>query len=125
MTLMELANQFAENNKGLTIGTKDVTNETLGGLDAKYHTPIKALVQNIKPKITVLDRFKPAYITQVFSDWDKVKAKLESLSNNGDIPDGIFLVLSKELYGKHFNDLDQSERGIIKVLSVYICIVSQ
>jgi len=125
MTLMELANRYATFNDGLTIGTNDMTNETLSMLSTKYHDPIKVLINNIKPKITVLDRFKPTYITQVFSDWNKVKAKLESLSDNEDVPDGIILVLSRELYEKHFNDLNQSERGIIKVLSVYICIVSQ
>lgn len=118
MTLLELANEKAITDQF----TMPVSCDTLECVDKKYHEPVNILIQNLKPKMSVLDKFRPVYITQAFSDMDQVVNKLDSIG--GDIPDGIISTLSKELYGKHFNELNNTEEGIIKILSTYICIVN-
>lgn len=118
MTLIELSRERAVIDQFKKIDSKD----TLAQVDIKYHTPVKVLIQNLRSKMSVLDKFKFVYITEAFSDMDQVVAKLESIG--GEIPNGITLTLSQELYGKIFNDLSDEERGIIKILSTYICIVN-
>ena len=88
----------------------------------RYSVSVKALIEIMKPKLTVLDKISIQFIEDAFTDIEAVTKKLDADTENGDIPDSILNVFSSELYGKTINELTDDEQNIIKVLSTYICI---
>lgn len=84
-------------------------------------TKIGNLCKGIRRQVKCADRVSIPFIEEAFRNVNIVADKLTQ-NDMEDIPDGIMNCFANELYAKPFNQLHQSERSIIAVLSVYILI---
>lgn len=78
------------------------------------------IINTMKPKMDILDRINVPFIEAVFDNMEEVKDLLEN--NSPDIPDGMILDISEKLYKDHFNNLNDEEQAIIKVIACYLSI---
>lgn len=86
----------------------------------QYIEPVNVLVNIMKPKMNRLKKISIPFIESQFDDIDTVCDVLDTKTNNKDIPDGIINALSNALYCVKFNDLNNKDQAIIKVLSCYL-----
>lgn len=75
----------------------------------------------MKPKMDILDKIEISFIEARLQDMEHVEDVLEH-HYNGDVPDYLLHMLSTNLYGSEFNQLNLDQQAIIKTLSVYLCI---
>lgn len=88
-------------------------------LDESTSKRIDGLVKIMELKMDRLDKISvPPFIESVF-DCD-VTEKLNAKTVDGDIPDAVINTLAAKLYHHVFKELDDAERSVIKILSVYI-----
>ena len=80
------------------------------------------IINIMKPKMDILDKINVPFIEATFEDMDEVVTLLEN--NSSDISDGMILRLAENLYENHFNNLDDEEQAIIKVIACYLSIQS-
>lgn len=88
----------------------------------KYSTPVKVLIKNMRNKVEIFDRVDIPYIENAFSD-DYPQILDEKLEDQ-EIPNALIEELAYGIFDKKINDLTENQRSIIKVLSVYICILN-
>lgn len=80
------------------------------------------IINIMKPKMDILDKINVPFIEATFEDMDEVVTLLEN--NSSDISDGMILRLAENLYENHFNNLNDEEQAIIKVIACYLSIQS-
>lgn len=83
---------------------------------------IENVGEDIRRKLPILDRVSIPYIQNIMTDSYDAVDKLVDKTGSEEIPGGVLEGFSNKVYGKPFNQLDQNERSIIAVLSVYILI---
>ena len=92
--------------------TMDMPNE--------YVSTVGRVIDDLKYRVDDFGDVTIEYIQYTLDSVDDIDKCLSF--TNGDIPDGMMNTLSNGLYGKHFNDLDRSEKSIIITISAYICV---
>ena len=92
--------------------TMDMPNE--------YVSTVGRVIDDLKYRVDDFGDVTIEYIQYTLDSVDDIDKCLSF--TNGDIPDGMMNTLSNGLYGKHFNDLDRSEKSIIITISTYICV---
>lgn len=80
------------------------------------------IINIMKPKMDILDKINVPFIEATFEEMDEVVTLLEN--NSSDISDGMILRLAENLYENHFNNLNDEEQAIIKVIACYLSIQS-
>lgn len=83
---------------------------------------IENVGEDIRKKLSILDRVSVPYIQNTINDSYEAVEKLINKTGSEEVPNGILEGFSKKIYEKSFNQLDQNERSIIALLSVYILI---
>lgn len=91
-------------------------------LDSNLTNRVKNLTSIIFPQRNKFDRVHVTFIENKLMNLPSLTSMLDKY-NDGNIPDGVFELISEELYKEHFNNLDIDKQNIIEVLAVY-CIVS-
>lgn len=86
----------------------------------EYVSTVGRVIDDLKYRVDDFGDVTIEYIQYTLDSVDDIDKCLSF--TNGDIPDGMMNTLSNGLYGKHFNDLDRSEKSIIITISTYICV---
>ena len=87
-----------------------------------WKTTTEALITSLKPKRDRFDKVCLSYIQKEFNNMNSVQKALDENTTSGEVPDEILCHVSSGIYDKAFNDLDDNEQAIIKVLACYIII---
>lgn len=88
----------------------------------KYSGPVKVLIKNMRNKVEIFDKVTIPYIENAFTnDYPNI---LEEKLDDQEIPNALIEELAYGIFDKKINDLTENQRSIIKVLSVYICILN-
>lgn len=108
---------FSEFCKTLaTPNTCEISNEL--SYPDEYKSKMDILVNFMKFKMSRLDKIEIPFIQETVN----IDTIISKMKDDPMIPTGIPNNLSIELYHKQFNELDNTEQQIIKVLSIYIII---
>lgn len=94
--------------------TEDMT------IPEEYVKTVDRVVDDLRYRTEDFDSVTIEYIQCTLDSVEDMGAALRH--TEGDIPDGMMNTLSKELYGKMFNELEQIEKSIIITISTYICV---
>lgn len=87
----------------------------------RYANGADIVIANNKNKRDVFDQIKiPHYIEAVFNN--DVSAILEEKLTDGEIPNGLLSKLTKGIFSKKTEELNEDQAAIIKTLAAYICI---
>jgi hypothetical protein len=84
--------------------------------------PLNVLVKQMRLKVKKAETIEVIYLQNQFDDMSRVYHILDE-HYDGDVNDALATVLSKRLYGVDFNNLNQKEMNIIKVLTIYLMIL--
>lgn len=87
----------------------------------KYQESAKRLVEELRYRMTCLDKIQIPYIEGTLNDaLAPGTALYEKATTGGDPDDSLPTYFAKELYGRKVEDCNQDEQAIIKVLASYI-----
>ena len=84
--------------------------------------PLNVLVNQMRSKMTRLDRIEVVFIQNKFLDMEHVCNILDN-HYNGEVDDSLATVLSQKLYRRDFNSLNIQEMAIIKVMAIYLMLL--
>lgn len=87
----------------------------------EYKIITESLIDSVKYKADRFDKINISFIENTVRDIS-LEEFAKIFNDNTKIPEGIFERLSKEIFGKSFNNLNQEEMPIIKTLGIYLII---
>ena len=87
----------------------------------EYKVAVESIVESVKYKADRFDKVNISFIENTISDIS-LEDFAKIFNDKTKIPEGIFEKLSKDIFGKSFNNLDNDEMPIIKTIGIYLII---
>lgn len=87
----------------------------------EYKVAVDSIIEAVKYKADRFDKVHISFIENAINDVS-LEDFAKVFNDKTKIPEGIFEKLSKEIFGKSFNNLDNDEMSIIKTIGIYLII---